>query len=147
LWYRLQLKGKARKGLEERAIAGYNTGPVPYGYLPDRTAHPVPVKASSGLTKTRLAVDPDTGPWVTQIFTWRVAENLTREAIAGRLDALGAPSPDSNGWCPQAVGHILANPKYTGYMVYGRTRNVGKSQRKGERKVRALPERAVDLVS
>jgi site-specific DNA recombinase len=138
-WYRLQLKSKARKGLDEHAIAGYNTGPVPYGYAPDRTAHLVPVKASSGLTKTRLAVDPDTGPWVTQMYTWRVAETLTREAIAGRLETLGAPSPDGGGWSPQTVGHILANPKYTGYMVYGRTRNTGKSQRKGERKVRALP--------
>jgi site-specific DNA recombinase len=138
-WYRLQLKGKARKGLEEHAIAGYNTGPVPYGYQPDRSAHPVPAKASAGLTKTRLAIDPGNGPWVTQIFTWRVAENLSREAIAGRLDALGAPSPDGNGWSAQTVGTILANPKYTGYMVYGRTKNVGKSQRKGERKVTRVP--------
>jgi site-specific DNA recombinase len=138
-WYRLQLKGKARKGLEEHAIAGYNTGRVPYGYLPDRAQHPVPAKASAGLTKTRLAVDPDTGPWVTAMFTWRIAEHLTREAIAGRLDALAAPSPDGQGWSPQTIGHILANPKYTGHMVYGRTRNTGKSQRKGERKVRAVP--------
>ena len=28
-WYRIQLKAKTRKGLEEHALAGYNNGPVP----------------------------------------------------------------------------------------------------------------------
>ncbi len=138
-WYRIQLKAKTRKGLEEHAIAGYNNGPVPYGYTPDRITHPVAVKASQGRTKTRLAADPQAGPWVTQMFEWRVYENLSREAIALRLDTAGAPSPDGEGWHPGAVGKILANPKYTGYMVYGRTRNTGKSQRAGQRKVRAVP--------
>ena len=136
-WYRIQLKAKTRKGLEEHAIAGYNNGRVPYGYAPDRSPHPVTVKASQGRTKTRLAADPQAGPWVTQMFEWRVYENLSREAIALRLDAGGAPSPDGEGWHPTAVGKILA--KFTGYMVYGRTRNTGKSQRAGERKVRAVP--------
>jgi DNA invertase Pin-like site-specific DNA recombinase len=138
-WYRIQLKAKTRKGLEEHALAGYNNGRCPYGYAPDRSPHPVPVKASQGRTKTRLAVDPQAGPWVTQMYEWRVYENLSRDAIALRLDAAGAPSPDGEGWHPTAVGKILANPKYTGYMVYGRTRNTGKSQRAGQRKVRAVP--------
>jgi len=74
------------------------------------------------------------------MFEWRVLENLSREAIAGRLDAAGVPSPGSGGgWGPVTVGKILANPKYTGYMVYGRTKNTGKSQRPGQRKVRAVP--------
>jgi hypothetical protein len=37
------------------------------------------------------------------------------------------------------VTGILANPKYTGRMVYGRTKNIGKSQRAGQRKVRPVP--------
>jgi site-specific DNA recombinase len=138
-WYRIQLKAKTRKGLEEHARAGYNNGRVPYGYRPDRTPHPVPVKASQGRTKTRLAADPEEGPWVTQMFEWRVYERLSREAIALRLDAAGAPSPEGEGWHPGAVGGILANPKYTGYMVYGRTKNTGKSTRPGQRKVRPVP--------
>jgi hypothetical protein len=41
----------------------------PYGYKPDRVTHySVPVKAQQGRTRTRLAVDPDCGPWVTQMF-------------------------------------------------------------------------------
>ena len=138
-WYRVSLKAKTRKGLEEHAIAGWNTGTVPYGYKPDRVIHSVPVKAQQGRTRTRLAVDPDCGQWVTQMFEWRTLEKLSARAIALRLDAAGAPSPDGTGWSYVTVTGILANPKYTGRMVYGRTKNTGKSQRPGQRKVRAVP--------
>ena len=138
-WYRIQLKAKTRKGLEEHAIAGYNNGRVPWGYTADRIAHPVPVRAAAGSTRTRLAVDPGNGPWVTRMFEWRALERLSREAIAGRLEASGVPAPGQGGWGPNTVGKILANPKYTGHMVYGRTRNAGKSQRPGQRKVRPVP--------
>jgi site-specific DNA recombinase len=133
-WYRINLKVKTRKGLEVHTMAGFNNGPAPWGYDPDRIAHPVPMKAAQGRYKTRLAVNPELGPWVTQIYTWRIVERVSREEIAGRLETLGVPSRDGQGWSPQLVGRVLANPKYTGYMVYGRTKNVGKSQRPGERK-------------
>jgi site-specific DNA recombinase len=139
-WYRIQLKAKTRKGLEEHAIAGYNNGRVPWGYQPDRTLHSVPVKAAQGRTRTRLAADPQNGPWVTQMFEWRVLESLSREAICGRLEAAGVPAPGEGGWGPNTVGKILANPKYTGHMVYGRTRNAGKSQCPGQRKTRSVPQ-------
>ena len=61
-WFRLQLKEKTWKGLVEHALDGWNIGPAPYGYLADRIPHPVPVKASQGRTKTRLALDPATRP-------------------------------------------------------------------------------------
>jgi site-specific DNA recombinase len=132
-------EGQDPQGLEEHAIAGYNIGLVPWGYRPDRVLHAVPVKAAQGRTRTRLAPDPQNSPWVTQIFEWRVLENLSREAICGRLEAAGVPSPGDGGWGPNTVGKILANPKYTGHMVYGRTRNTGKSQRPGQRKTRNAP--------
>ena len=91
-WYRIQLKAKTRKGLEQHAIDGYNNGRVPFGYTADRIAHPVAVKAGQGRVRTRLAVDPQAGPWVTRMFEWRVLENLSREAIAGRLEAAGVPA-------------------------------------------------------
>ncbi|MFY9649331.1 MAG: recombinase family protein [Trebonia sp.] len=139
-WYRIQLKAKTRKVLEQHAIDGYNNGRVPFGYTADRIAHPVPMKAGQGRVRTRLAVDSQAGPWVTRMFEWRVLEQLSREAIAGRLEAAGVPSPGSGGgWGPMTVGKILANPKYTGFMVYGRTKNTGKSQRPGQRKIRSVP--------
>ncbi|HEV3069441.1 MAG TPA: recombinase family protein [Streptosporangiaceae bacterium] len=123
-WYRLQLKEKAWKGLEEHALAGWNIGPAPYGYRAERVPHPAPGKADQGQTKSRLVPDPDRAPVVTQIFTWRVADRLSIPAICARLNADPAayPPADARGWAKPTVAAILANPKYTGHMVYGRTR-------------------------
>ena len=124
-WFRLQLKEKTWKGLAEHALDGWNIGPAPYGYRPDRRPHPVPVKASQGRTKTRLALNPVRAPAVSQIFTWRTAGKLGMPTIAARLNAdparYPAPRPGS-GWTTQTVYAILGNPKYTGHMVYGRVR-------------------------
>ena len=123
-WFRLQLKEKTWKGLVEHALDGWNIGPAPYGYLADRQPHPVPVKASQGRTKTRLALDPERAPVVEQIFTWRVIGKLGMPTIAARLNADPAryPAPTGNGWTTQTVFAVLGNPKYTGHMVYGRIR-------------------------
>ena len=43
-WYRLQLKEKSWKGLEEHALAGWNSGPAPYGYRAEKVPHPAPAK-------------------------------------------------------------------------------------------------------
>jgi DNA invertase Pin-like site-specific DNA recombinase len=123
-WFRLQLKEKTWKGLVEHALDGWNIGPAPYGYQPDRIPHPVPAKASQGRTKTRLALDPARAPVVEQIFTWRVVHKLGTPAIAARLNADPAryPAPTGRGWTTQTVYAVLGNPKYTGHMVYGRIR-------------------------
>ncbi len=57
-WYRFQIKEKAWKGLREHSLAGWNIGPAPYGYLAEKVAHPVAVKAAQGRTKSRLIIDP-----------------------------------------------------------------------------------------
>jgi site-specific DNA recombinase len=138
-WYRIQLKAKTRKGLEEHAIAGVQQRPRALRVRP--RPHPAPGhrQGQPGPDQDPARRRPAGRAVGSQMFEWRVYENLSREAIALRLDAAGVPSPDGEGWHPAAVGKILANPKYTGYMVYGRTRNTGKSQRAGERKVRAVP--------
>ena len=138
-YFRYQLKAQMWEGLRQYVIGGWNTGKAPYGYQPERSIHPNPIKASMGATRARLAPDPERGPWVTRIYEWRVYEKLSYLTIARRLDRAGAPSPDGKGWSPAAVAHILKNPKYTGRVVLGRTRNVGTSKRKGERKVREVP--------
>ena len=124
-WFRLQLKEKTWKGLVEHALDGWNIGPAAYGYQPDRLPHPVPVKASQGRFKTRLALDPARAPVVEQIFTWRVVHKLGMPTIAAKLNAdparYPAPRP-GKGWTTQTVYAILGNPKYTGHMVYGRQR-------------------------
>src|SRR5690348_17255637 len=125
-WLRLQIKEKTWKGLVEHALDGWNIGPAPYGYLADRIEHPVPVKASQGRTKTRLALDPARAPVVEQIFTWRVVHKLGMPTIAAKLNAdpIRYPSPTGKGWATPTVWAVLANPKYTGHMVYGRIRKI-----------------------
>ena len=83
-WFRLQLKEKTWKGLVEHSLDGWNIGTAPYGYLPDRIPHPVPVKASQGRTKTRLTLDPARAPVVKQIFTWRTVDKLGMPTIAAQ---------------------------------------------------------------
>jgi DNA invertase Pin-like site-specific DNA recombinase len=136
-WYRLQLKEKAWKGLQEHALAGWNSGPAPYGYQAERVPHPAPGKAAQGMTKSRLITDPLRGPVITQIFEWRVTGKLSVPAIVARLNADPAayPALDSRGWIKPTVTAILANPKYTGHMVYGRTRKTPNG-----RKARPVPQ-------
>ena len=124
-WYRLQLKEKIWKGLVERSLDEWNIGTPAYGYLAERIPHPVPFKAAQGRTKSRLILDPARAPVIARIFTWRTVDKLGCPAIAARLNADPAAYPPLNaatGWTAQNVRVILANPKYTGYMVYGRHR-------------------------
>ena len=124
-WYRIQLKEKCWKGLQEHSLAGYNIGTPPYGYHADRTDHPAPAKAAQGRTKTRLVLDPDRAPVVEQIYTWRTVNRLSIAAIVTRLNADPAAYPVPGGqdaWNKAGVTKILANPKYTGHMVFGRRR-------------------------
>ena len=124
-WYRLQLKEKIWKGLVEHCMDGWNIGTPPYGYTADRIPHPVPFKAAQGRTKSRLIKDPVRAPVIAQIYQWRTAGKLGCPAIAARLNASPAAYPPPNpgtGWTAQNVRVMLANPKYTGHMVYGRHR-------------------------
>jgi hypothetical protein len=127
-WYRLQLKEKVWEGLKEHNFDGWNIGPVPYGYQAERHTHPNPMKAAAGRTKTRLTADPIRGPIITTIYQWRVRDRLGVPTIRTRLNADPAayPPPDeARGWTHAGIYKILANPKYTGYQVLGRTHILG----------------------
>jgi site-specific DNA recombinase len=114
-WFRLQIKQKSWKGLQEHSLAGWNVGPAPYGYLADRIPHPVPYKAAQGKVKTRLALDPDRAPVVAAIFRWRTEDHLGTPAIAARLTADPASyPPPAAGWTASGVWAILRNPKTPG---------------------------------
>jgi site-specific DNA recombinase len=130
-WYRLQLKEKIWKGLIEHSADGWNIGTVPYGFLAEKVTHPSPIKAAHGLTKTRLVIDPQRGPVVVLIFIWRTVHKLAVSTITARLNADPAayPSPDGTGWTQNTVTGILKNPKYSGYMVFGRKRTINGKKR------------------
>jgi site-specific DNA recombinase len=136
-WFRLQLKEKCWKGLQEHSLDGWNIGPAPYGYLAQRIPHPAPAKAAQGRTKSRLVLDPARAPVVGLIFHWRVDLKLSIPAITARLNAdpAACPTPDGKpGWTKRGVVSLLSNPKYTGHMVYGRTRT------RNGRKARPVPQ-------
>jgi len=118
-------QGEAWAGFKEHAFDWYNIGAPPYGYRADRIPHPAPGKAAQGRTKTRLAPDPVRAPVIAQIFAWRTVDRLAVRSIAALLNAdpQRYPPPGQYGWQPSTVARILANPKYTGYMVYGRRRS------------------------
>ncbi len=125
-WFRLQIKEKAWRGLREHSLAGWNIGTPPYGYTAERVPHPVPMKASQGRTKTRLVIDPERAPAAAAIFAWRTEDKLGAYTIAQRLaaDPANYPPPKSGRWFEATVYAILRNPKYTGYMVFGRQRTL-----------------------
>jgi hypothetical protein len=131
-WFRLQIKEKAWRGLREHSLAGWNIGAPPYGYLAHRVPHPVPMKASQGRTKTRLVIDPGRAPAVAAIFTWRTEDKLGAYAITQRLaaDPGRYPPPGKAGrWTEASVYAILGNPKYPGYIVFGRQRTLRSGRR------------------
>jgi hypothetical protein len=131
-WYRLQLKEKVWEGLKEHNFDGWNIGPVPYGYTAERHTHPNPMKAAAGRTKTRLAADPARGPVITEIYQWRVRDQLGVPTIRARLNADPAaypPADPAKGWTYAGIYKILANPKYTGYQVIGRRHHTSPGKR------------------
>jgi site-specific DNA recombinase len=126
-FFRIQIKEDCWKGLIEHTMDGWNIGKAPYGYLADRVPHPAPAKAAQGRTKTRLIPDPVRGAVVTLIFVWQVIQRLSVPTIAWRLNrnlAAYPPPGDGPGWTETSMAAILRNPKYTGHMVYGRTRKL-----------------------
>ncbi|HCU96696.1 MAG TPA: recombinase family protein, partial [Actinobacteria bacterium] len=126
-WFRLQIKEKSWKGLREHALAGWNIGTAPYGYVAEKVVHPVAFKAAQGRTKTRLILDPGRAPVVETIYQWRTVRKLGITTITSRLNAdlRRFPPPDpAAGWTVSGVSSILSNPKYTGHMVFGRRRTV-----------------------
>jgi site-specific DNA recombinase len=89
-------------GLERRVREGrWMSGRTPYGYTRD--------------PETKLLVpDPVRAPVVRRIFQLYAEGKLGTTAIARQLQAEGAPAPRKQGWSPNALQLILANPAYRG---------------------------------
>ena len=124
-YFRLSLKQKMWRGLRTHAAQGYNLGKVLDGYLPEKIPHPAPSKASQGRTKTLLVLDEQRAPIIAAIYAMRAEEKLGVPAIHARLAAdpvTYPPADPATGWTLGGLYSILANPKYTGYQVFGRTR-------------------------
>ncbi|MGP3933615.1 recombinase family protein [Nonomuraea sp. KM88] len=108
-----------------------------------KVPHPVAAKRAEGRSKTRLVPHPVEGPTVTHIFMLRAVHRLGYDAIADKLniepEKYPPPTPVDprralGRWSGSSVREILANPKYTGYMVWNRraTKKGGKNNPSGE---------------
>ena len=116
-----------------RTQGRYVGGRVPYGYLlVDAGPHPNKADARWGRRLQKFAVDPATGPTVTWIFQMRRDGHTVARIVRALTDA-GVPcpsaaDPDANrhrarkAWTVRTAQEILANPVYTGRMVWNRQR-------------------------
>ncbi|MGH3192417.1 MAG: recombinase family protein [Streptosporangiaceae bacterium] len=98
-----------------------------------REGHPPqPDQGQPGTDQDPPRHRPVRGPVVLQIFTWRTAGKLAVPTITARLNADPAayPPPVADGWTTSTVIGILSNPKYTGYMVFGRKRTINGKKRR-----------------
>ena len=116
-----------------RTQGRYVGGRVPYGYLlVDAGPHPNKADARWGRRLQKFAVDPTTGPTVVWIFQMRRDGHTVARIVRALTDAgIPCPSaadPDANphraarSWTVRTVQEILANPVYTGRMVWNRQR-------------------------
>ena len=71
-----------------------------------------------------LVPDPDEAPIVKMIYDMRINDNIGGYAIASKLNAMGIHSRKNMTFSHIVINHILANPVYTGQLVYGLTKNV-----------------------
>ena len=99
-WFRLQLKEKIWKGLQEHSLAGWNIGTRPYGYAADRIPHPArsrpprdAPKAGSSSTPTAPRGRPDLRPGA----PWTSCRSRPSPRRLN-ADPAAYPAPDGSRW-------------------------------------------------
>src|SRR5262249_42087245 len=100
-------------------------GTITFGYRAREVAGP-PTRQKR--PRREYEVDQEAAPWVERVFRWFVEDRLPLAEIIRRLNAdpeapLG-PRAVSGRWTRLAVKLLLANPRYRGCWMYGRTQAV-----------------------
>jgi DNA invertase Pin-like site-specific DNA recombinase len=121
--YLREMAKKIKRGLAGQIDRGFATGSITYGY---RT---VPVPDPSGKTDAngypvllgkRVEVILEEARVIVQIFEW-YASGLGVRRVVDRLNADGCKGPRGQRWRHGAVKRILANEKYRGLLIWGKT--------------------------
>jgi DNA invertase Pin-like site-specific DNA recombinase len=121
--YLREMAKKIKRGLAGQIDRGFATGSITYGY---RT---VPVPDPSGkvdangypvLLGKRVEVIPEEARIIVQIFEW-YASGLGVRRVVDRLNAEGCKGPRGQRWRHGAVKRLLANEKYRGLLIWGKT--------------------------
>ena len=128
--YHHELMVKSRQGQETSTRQGWHTGGVAlYGYRFVTHDHPNPHKASRGINKRTLELDPVRAPVVRAIYDWYLGGGVGLLQIRDRLNADPNrypppvpvdPTAARGAWSRSSVWEVLRNPKYTGYQVWNR---------------------------
>jgi len=128
--YHHELMVKSRQGQETSARQGWHTGGVAlYGYRFVTHDHPNPHKASRGINKRTLELDPVRAPVVRTVYDWYLGGGVGLLQIRDRLNADPDrypppvpvdPATARGTWSRSSVWEVLRNPKYTGYQVWNR---------------------------
>lgn len=112
--YLEDLRDKTLRGLEGRALAGFATGNVPYGF------HTVPVVDAFGKTiGNKIEIHEGESKFVIRIFN-EFSEGRSPASIARDLNKDGVPSPrvgqrhKAFGWSGSTVRVMLRNERYIG---------------------------------
>ncbi|MBO2461497.1 recombinase family protein [Actinomadura violacea] len=115
------------RGQRQHAANGYRHGYPCYGYIAveDPDAAPTANRFGAGRPKCRLALHPDgrRADTVREVFRLRRDERLGDADIAAELRRDPGRYPQDPGrrpWRGVRVAAMLAQPKYTGFMVYNR---------------------------
>jgi DNA invertase Pin-like site-specific DNA recombinase len=112
----------AQEGLFQHKLV---FGTISFGYRGKEVAGP-PTRQKR--PRCEYEIDPDVAPWVVKVFQWFVDDRLTLAEIIRRLNADPAaplgPKAVSGRWTRLAVKLLLANPRYRGWWVYGKTQTV-----------------------
>jgi DNA invertase Pin-like site-specific DNA recombinase len=112
------LRDKTLRGLEGRALAGFSTGGLPYGYR----SSPV-IDADRRVTGHRIELDPEAAPVVRRVFA-AYLEGASLAAIAKMLNAEKVPPPRAKskhrkkGWIASTVRGFLRNELYVGKRTF-----------------------------
>jgi site-specific DNA recombinase len=128
--YHHELMVKSRQGQETSTRQGWHTGGVAlYGYRFVIHDHPNPHKASRGINKRTLELDPVRAPVVRTIYDWYLGGGMGLLQVRDRLNAEPErypppvpvdPTTARGAWSRSSVWEVLRNPKYTGYQVWNR---------------------------
>ena len=115
------LRDKTRRGLIGRALAGYSTGPRPYGYGSE------PVYEAGRKVGHRVHIVEQQADVVRRIFS-EYAKGRSYQQIATALEADGIQCESvrkgkrARGWYASTIRTMLANERYAGIWTYGKTK-------------------------
>ena len=105
-YYSAELAQKIRRGQKENAIKCMNNGGnVPLGYYVDKTTG-------------KLDVDPETAPYVQELFS-RYADGERLTVLQAEMKKRGIRSKRGNAYSVSVLSALLRNRKYIGEYKYG----------------------------